>query len=186
MAAIRFFMPGFGVPPFFYFVPMPPVTKKNQTDTPEELQPRSLHLVDIENLLKDPHCDDVEYIDATIANYRCVSGWQSGDQVLVAANRWLSRKLLFSLSSWTCRLFTAQGPDGADLRLLEEGAQEKLLGQFDQLVVGSGDGIFAGVVATSKKLGMKSVTVARRSSLSRKLATVSDEIRMMTNQPVNA
>jgi len=142
--------------------------------------------VDIENLLKDPHCDDVEYIDATIADYRCVSGWQSGDQVLVAANRWLSRKLVFSLSGWTCRLFTAQGPDGADLRLLKEGAQEKLLGQFDQLVVGSGDGIFAGVVGTSKKLGMKSVTVARRASLSQKLAAVSDEIRMMTNQPVNA
>ena len=142
--------------------------------------------MDIENLLKDPHCDDVEYIDATIADYRCVSGWQSGDQVLVAANRWLSRKLVFSLSGWTCRLFTAKGPDGADLRLLEEGAQEKLLGQFDQLVVGSGDGIFAGVVGTSKKLGMKSVTVARGSSLSQKLAAVSDEIRMMTNQPVNA
>ena len=50
----------------------------------------------------------------------------------------------------------------------------------------SGDGIFAGVVGTSKKLGMKSVTVARGSSLSQKLAAVSDEIRMMTNQPVNA
>ena len=142
--------------------------------------------MDIENLLKDPHCDDVEYIDATIADYRCVSGWQSGDQVLVAANRWLSRKLVFSLAGWTCRLFTAQGPDGADLRLLEEGAQEKLFGQFDRLVVGSGDRIFVDALALSRKLGLKSVTVSRSSNLSRKLAAASDEVRAMTSQPLAA
>ena len=157
---------------------------KGQSLIPEEGQQRSLHLVDIENLLSDPLCEDTVYIEATISDYKCLSNWRAGDQVLVAANRWLSKKLAFSLQDWACRLFTAQGPDGADLRLIEEGAQEKLLSQFDQLVVGSGDGIFAETVALSRKLGLKSVTVSRSRNLSRKLAAASDEVRMMTSQPL--
>ena len=179
-------MPGFAVLPLLYFVPMATLTKKSQTDTTEERQQRSLHLVDIENLLSDPFCEDTRYIEATISDYKHVSEWRAGDQVLVAANRWLSKKLAFSLQNWTCRLFTAQGPDGADLRLLEEGAQEKLLARFDQLIIGSGDGIFAEVAAAGKKLGLKSMTISRASDLSRKLAAASDEIRMMTVQPAAA
>ena len=174
------------VPPLFYSVPMAALNKKSESVIPEEGLQRSLHLVDIENLLSDPFCEDTGYIEATISDYKDVSEWRAGDQVLVAANPWLSKKLAFSLQDWTCRLFTAHGPDGADLRLLEEGAQEILLTRFDQLVVGSGDGIFAGALALSRKLGLKSVTISRSPNLSRKLAAASDEVRMMTNQPVAA
>ena len=66
---------------------------------------------------------------------------------------------------------------------LQSNDREKLLNQFDQLVVGSGDGIFADAVALSRKLGLKSVTVSRSPNLSRKLAEASDEVRMMTSQP---
>ncbi len=163
---------------------MATLDNKSQNLTHEEDQQRSLHLVDIENLLSDPLCEDTGYIEATISDYKHLSNWRAGDQVLVAANRRLSKKLVFSLQDWTCRLFTAQGPDGADLRLIEEGAQEKLLNQFDQLVVGSGDGIFAETVALSRKLGLKSVTVSRSRNLSRKLAAASDEVRTMTSQPL--
>ena len=165
---------------------MSTVTQKSQTDVTEEYQQRSLHLVDIENLLSDPFCEDTGYIETTISNYKDVSEWRVGDQVLVAANPWLSKKLAFSLQDWTCRLFTAHGPNGADLRLLEEGVQEKLLTQFDQLVVGSGDRIFVDALALSRKLGLKSVTVSRSSNLSRKLAAASDEVRTMTSQPLAA
>ena len=160
------------------------LSNESQSFIPEESQQRSLHLVDIENLLTDPFCEDTDHIEATISDYKHVSKWRVGDQVLVAANRWLSKKLAFSLQDWTCRLFTAHGPDGADLRLIEEGAQEKLLNQFDQLLVGSGDGIFADAVALSRKLGLKSVTVSRSRNLSRKLAAASDEVRTMTRQPL--
>lgn len=165
---------------------MSTVAQKRQIDVSEESQQRSLHLVDIENLLRDPLCENIEYIEATIANYKDVSGWCAGDQVLIAANHQLSRRLVFLLQEWVCRLFTARGRDGADLRLLEEGVQEKLLTQFDQLVVGSGDGIFVDALALSRELGLKSVTVSQSSTLSAKLAAASDEIRMMINQPVNA
>ena len=110
---------------------MATLDNKSQNLTHEEDQQRSLHLVDIENLLSDPFCEDTDHIEATISDYKHVSKWRVGDQVLVAANRWLSKKLAFSLQDWTCRLFTAQGPDGADLRLIEEGAQEKLLNQLE-------------------------------------------------------
>tara|TARA_Y100001936_G_C16035367_1_gene648222 strand:+ start:600 stop:1088 length:489 start_codon:yes stop_codon:yes gene_type:complete len=154
------------------------------TDPSIKHNERSLHLVDVENLLQDPFCEDVGYIKMTISDYKAMSAWQVGDQVLVAANRRLCKTLAFLLQTWNCRLFTAEGPDGADLRLLKEGSQEKLLNQFDQLVVGSGDGIFADAVALSRKLGLKSVTVARSPGLSRKLAAASDEVRMMTSQPL--
>lgn len=154
------------------------------TDTSNKQHERSLHLVDVENLLQNPFCEDIGYIKMTISDYKIASGWQVGDQVLVAANRWLCKTLAFSLQTWNCRLFTAEGPDGADLRLLKEGSQEKLLNQFDQLVVGSGDGIFADAAALSRKLGLKSVTVSRSPNLSRKLAEASDEVRMMTSQPL--
>ena len=165
---------------------MSTVTQKSQTDVTDKYQQRSLHLVDIENLLRDPLCEDIEYIEATISNYKHVSGWCAGDQVLIAANHRLSKRLVFLLQDWVCRLFTAQGPDGADLRLLEEGVQEKLLTQFDELVVGSGDRIFVDALALSRKLGLKSVTVSRSSNLSRKLAAASDEVRTMTSQPLAA
>ena len=153
------------------------------TDTSNKQHERSLHLVDVENLLQNPFCEDVGYIKMTISDYKIASGWQVGDQVLVAANRWLCKTLAFSLQTWNCRLFTAEGPDGADLRLLKEGSQEKFLARFDQLVIGSGDGIFADVLTLGRKLGLKSVTVSQSSSLSAKLAAVSDEVRMITEQP---
>ena len=141
---------------------------------------RSLHLVDIENLLGNPLCEDTSHIEETLHAYRQLSDWQVTDQVLVAANKWLSARIAFSLQNWNCRLFTARGKDGADLRLLAEGAQPKLIARFDRLVVGSGDGIFCEAVSAARTLSLKAVTVARESSLSRRLATESDEVHTLS------
>lgn len=162
---------GFGVPPRVYLATM-------DTDRPGKV--RTLHLVDIENLLGDPFCEDTDYFDETVEEYKELSEWQATDQVLVAANKWLSARIAFSLQNWNCRLFTAAGKDGADLRLLSEGAQPKLIEQFDRLVVGSGDGIFCRAVSSAKALSLEAVTVARKSSLSTRLAVESDEVRAMS------
>lgn len=161
----------FSVPPHIYLSTM-------DTDRPEKV--RSLHLVDIENLLGDPFCEDTSYFDETVDEYKELADWRATDQVLIAANRWLSKRIAFSLESWNCRLFTAEGQDGADLRLLSEGAQPKLIEQFDRLVVGSGDAIFCKAISSAKALSLEAITVSRKSSLSSRLANESDKVLTMS------
>ena len=51
-----------------------------------ETNKRSLHLIDIENLLGDPFCSDPCRIQETFDTYWCLADWRPGDQVLIAAN----------------------------------------------------------------------------------------------------
>ena len=141
---------------------------------PSEVPQRSLHLIDIENLLGDPFCQDLDLIRTTFETYARITNWQPEDQVLIAANRWLYSHLLFPLRSWKCRLFTASGPDGADLRLLREAEQETLVRQFDRLVIGSGDGIFSSVLHLANSLDVQSLVVCRTGAMSQRLKRASD------------
>jgi uncharacterized LabA/DUF88 family protein len=139
-----------------------------------EVPQRSLHLIDIENLLGDPFCQDLDLIRTTFETYARITNWQPEDQVLIAANRWLYSHLLFPLRSWKCRLFTASGPNGADLRLLREAEQETLVRQFDRLVIGSGDGIFSSVLHLAKSLDVQSLVACRTGAMSQRLKRASD------------
>src|SRR5215471_2716370 len=60
------------------------------------LAARSLHLVDIENLVGDPRAD-AETVLATFDRYLAAARWKPGDHVVVAANPGLMQKVAFDL-----------------------------------------------------------------------------------------
>lgn len=90
-----------------------------------------------------------------------------GEQVVVGT----SHVGLFNVkSAWPCaRMRVRSGSDGADLELLEVLATEILEQRFDEVVVVSGDGIFADVVAELAGSGVQVTAAAWAASFSSRL-----------------
>jgi hypothetical protein len=128
---------------------------------------RSLHLVDLENLVGDPRADARVVLD-TFTRYLAVAGWRPGDQVIVASNPGLIRKVMFDLPV-PCNLHTACGRDGADLMLLAQAPPELVARRYARLVIGSGDHIFAARAHAARRLGVSVLVVARFGGCSSRL-----------------
>ena len=114
---------------------------------------RSLHLVDLENLVGDPRAQG-PIVRQTFAEYLRVAGWQTGDQVLVASNPWLISEVCFDLPV-ACNVHAVHGHDGADVMLLSNAPPELVAKRYDRLVVGSGDGIFSARARAAHDLGVE-------------------------------
>lgn len=123
---------------------------------------RTLHLVDLENLLSDPFALDgaAQVLDA----YAEAAEWKPGDLTYVAANRWLVKRLAFA-PHIPCQLRTAPpGPDAADLELLSL-ARPEFLERFDRLAIGSGDHVFSSCARAARERGIDVVVVAPGDSI---------------------
>ncbi len=107
----------------------------------DHFQQRSLHLVDLENLVGNPRATG-PVVRHTFDRYLALADWQCGDHVIVASNPWLIREMCFDLPV-PCNVHAAHGEDGADLMLLSHAPPELIVKRYGRLVVGSGDGIFA-------------------------------------------
>ncbi len=81
---------------------------------------RTLHLIDIENLLGNPDASALEAEDV-LDRYLESAAWQPGDLVTIAANAHLATRFMFR-PPVECSLHSANGPDGADLMLLAHAA----------------------------------------------------------------
>jgi hypothetical protein len=126
---------------------------------------RTLHLVDVENLLGDPHSSEAA-VRMVLARYRRMH-LRSGDQVVIAANPQMGVKAKMAWPEALVRW--AVGPDGADNALLAEAQPDDIARRFDRLVVASGDHIFAQLVKDVKARGVAVLVVHRRGSLSNDL-----------------
>ena len=102
---------------------------------------RTLHLVDIENLVGEPAAWTDENVVAVFDEYLRVAGWQPGDSVVVASNPGLMKSLGFELSAIPHRSLCATGPNAAD-NLLINAVPNGIAGRYSRLVVGSGDHAF--------------------------------------------
>jgi hypothetical protein len=128
---------------------------------------RTLHLIDIENLIGDPWITGprvAEVYEAALVE----AGYRPGDLVFVAANRWLLGELGF-VPHTPCRLMTACGADGADLALLAQAPPEWVAKRFDRMVVASGDGIFAARARACAELGVEVEIIYGAGKVSKKL-----------------
>lgn len=67
------------------------------------------------------------------------------------------------------RIVVRSGVDGADLALLDVLIEERIEERFDELVLASGDGIFADVVASLGAAGVNVTVVARSDRCSNRL-----------------
>lgn len=79
------------------------------------------------------------------------------------------------------RFVVHSGPDGADLALLEV-LSENIADRFTEVVLCSGDGIFAQAVADLGGAGVKVVVVAHPDGLSKRLAMAASEVRLITSR----
>lgn len=144
------------------------------TISPARITGRALHLIDLENLLGDPDacCDEVArvldaYLDAAAVG--------TADLVVVALNHRLYRKACLSLDrGWEIKL--ASGPDAADHVLIAEAPAAWVAERFDRLVVGSGDGIFDGLVRDVRRRGLPVWVVSQGRCLSRPLASAASRV----------
>jgi hypothetical protein len=128
---------------------------------------RSLHLVDLENLVGDPRAEATVALD-TFDAYLDAAHWSAGDHLIVACNPWLMTKIAFDLPT-ACSKHAVHGRDGADTMLLSLAPPELVVKRYARLVVGSGDGIFAARAATVCEQGTQVDVVARPDGCSTRL-----------------
>lgn len=125
---------------------------------------RTLHIVDIENLMGDPRAGTTAVAEAFGA-YLTRAGYRPGDLVLVAANP----ELAFDIAAGAPvphRLWTRPGTDGADSILVERVSKEFAAARFDRVAIGSGDHAFAPLAAAVHASETPVVVVSRPGSLS--------------------
>ncbi len=125
---------------------------------------RSLHLVDIENLVGLEF--DSRSLQYAAACYADIAGVGPLDLVVVASAPRIGVAVKAAFPSASVRW--RSGEHGADLALLE-GAEELPLDRFERLVVGSGDGVFAGIAQRAKLAGLRVTVVSRRAATARSL-----------------
>ena len=133
---------------------------------------RQLRLVDLENLAGSPvvsidNATEVAQLlqgvlplgaaDLQAVATAHISGFAAKAAFPGAAVRWRS------------------GKDGADLALLDY-AGELPLSNFDELVVASADGIFAGLISKAKSVGLAVTLVADPARASRHLLSLADAV----------
>lgn len=132
---------------------------------------RRLLVVDIENMVGGV-ADDPESVLWAQRQVDRLLRPGPRDQVVVGT---CHRGLLTVGCTWPGKRYVVQsGPNGADMALLEVLA-ENLPGRFAEVVLISGDGIFASVVGELGGLGVKVVVVAHPDGLSRRLAMAASE-----------
>ncbi len=128
---------------------------------------RSLHLVDIENLVGDPRADAAVVLD-TFDRYLAAARWSAGDHMIVAANPGLMAKVIYDLPV-AANMHCAPGRDGADGQLLAAVAPHTIAARYGRLVIGSGDGIFGDRAHALRARGVDVAVVAPRGGCSYRL-----------------
>ncbi len=138
---------------------------------------RSLHLVDLENLMGGPGQGEVAVKVASRA-FRELAGVRARDHVLVGVNPRLGADAKLSWPDGLVLLGT--GPDGADRALLCQIEDRMWVAKrYDRIVIGSGDGIFAPAASGFRDFGLAVVVVSREYSLSHRLAQAADAISIL-------
>jgi len=131
------------------------------------IRTRRIHLVDVENLVGHARLtrDDVR---ACATAYRGLDLVGARDLLVLGCNP--GEQLAVGLG-WggPHRLVVRHGPDGADLALLDVLGREHVERRFDDLVIASGDGVFADEVRRLRGRGLHVTVVAPVRSAARRL-----------------
>jgi hypothetical protein len=142
---------------------------------------RSLHLVDIENLVGSTLLTEADVL-ATATTYAAVAAIARHDLVVLASSHFTAPAAWFGWPN--ARRVLQSGPDGADLALIRVIDTENVAVRFDRVVIASGDGMFAEPAARLQAAGVSVTVVARPTSLSRHLRFAVRDVRYLTLEPV--
>lgn len=94
-----------------------------------------------------------------------------------------SSVLAAGLSRPSARLVMGRGIDGADHALIDVLRDEHLAARFDEVVIVSGDGIFAEVAAWLASQGVAVTVVAREGHLSKRLRLAAGRVVLLPAHP---
>jgi hypothetical protein len=134
---------------------------------------RRLHLVDIENLA-GASLPSLAQVHEALGLYADCLAFGAMDQVEVASSH---LTLLNAALGWPHAHYRVRsGPDGADLALLDVLQHENVANRFTHVAIGSGDHLFAEEAAHLAAQGVWVTVVARRRSLSRRLALAARQV----------
>lgn len=129
---------------------------------------RSVHLLDIENLLSTGEIE-ANAINAVFAVYKEQVTVTKDDLVIVGVSS-VEGLLAVAMSNLrNCRLLYQPGKDGADVALQEVLDHEQLERRFEVVHVATGDGGFSTSVAALAGRGAYVVVISLPESLSRRL-----------------
>jgi hypothetical protein len=145
-----------------------------------DLALRSLHLIDVENLLGGTSFSEAD-VAATADVYRAVAGVAIADLVIVSSSHHTALPAWFGWGK--ARRVVRSGPDGADLALIEIIKTENVAVRFDRIVIGSGDGIFASPAAHLQAAGVAVTVVSRPEFVSRQLRFAVRDVRYLHLMP---
>lgn len=123
---------------------------------------RTLHLIDIENLVRGSGATPAQVAEA-LGAYRATVAIGPDDHVVIASGR---RLLMAAGLAWPgARLLLGAGLDGADLALLDASPPAAVAAAYDRVVFGSGDGIFAARASELRRAGLVVAVVSLSESL---------------------
>jgi hypothetical protein len=141
---------------------------------------RSLHLVDVENLLGCARPTARQAKECRV-RYDERAAVAPGDLVIVACNH--GAALPVGLGWAGARLLLRSGPDGADLALLSVIARESVEDRFTAVTIASGDGRFADAAARLGGLGVEVTVVSEARALSRRLQLAAKNVLLWDATP---
>lgn len=129
---------------------------------------RTLHLVDIENLLQRNPSEAVEgHWEAATSAYVAAADLGADDHVVVGCHpafAFLARRFFPA-----CRLLTRTRADGAELAILAAVDVDDVARRYHRVVIGSGDHLFAALAAALRTRGVNVQVIAGTGSLSWRL-----------------
>lgn len=129
-------------------------------------QGRRIVVVDIENVVRGAVQSELHAAYARQAIEEAI-GPTDRDQVVIGTSH---VGLVSAGMAWHgARLVVRSGPDGADLALLEVLIGEQIAARFDEVILVSGDGIFADVVSSLGGDGVNVTVAATPGSCSKRL-----------------
>ncbi|MCQ9125674.1 NYN domain-containing protein [Corynebacterium amycolatum] len=135
-------------------------------------RPRRLILIDIENFNGGPiqSPSQVEWCKSMLTRWLNI---EDGEIIVIASDE---SGLLAVNTGWKGpRLLMGVGADGADNQLIEE-IEYMNYGQFDEIALVSGDGIFADPVARAAGLGVPTTVYSHGFQLSKRLQLAAAEV----------
>lgn len=140
---------------------------------------RRLVAVDVENVTRGTV--RTEQARQTRAEITRVLGLTDTDQVVIGVS---PCNLLSCWTAWPgARYVVRPGVDGADLALLEVLTSENVETRFGEVVIASGDGIFAGAAADLAARGVRVTVLAGHGCLSTKLWLAATDVRPIRTCP---
>jgi hypothetical protein len=145
---------------------------------------RTLHLVDIENLLwQPPKLVTGDQAVRVFWQYLKVAGWQSGDSVVIASNPALMSRIAFQLEDVPCRKLCAWGESAAD-QLLLGAVPNNIEARYTRVIVGSGDHIFSALINELSGSKVRTLVIANTGAVSWQLYSGADEVCQLSSPSV--